>query len=82
MNAMHGNEQMQETFCAKVWQYFCKHNIFETIHTSSSLTSWWSMINKKTDKFYGFMAKNWSKESKWCDWPNEGINYITTVSKY
>lgn len=57
VDPMHGNEQKQETFTAKVWQYFFMHNKYGTKHSSSSLKSRWSTINRKTSKFCGFMAK-------------------------
>ena len=57
MDAMHGNKQKQETFCEKVWQYFCKNNTFETTHSSSPLSSRWGTINRETSKFVGFIAK-------------------------
>ena len=52
-----GNEQKQETFTAKVWQYFCQHNTYGTKRSSSSLKSRWSTINRETSKFCGVMAK-------------------------
>ena len=54
---MHGNEQKQETFTAKVWQYFCMHNTYGTMRSSSSLKSRWSTINREISKFCGVMAK-------------------------
>ena len=52
-----GNEQKQETFTAKVWQYFGQHNSYGTKRSSSSLKSRWSTINRETSKFCGVMAK-------------------------
>ncbi|KAL4632553.1 hypothetical protein ACB092_04G059600 [Castanea dentata] len=57
VDPVRGNEQKQETFTAKVWQYFCMHNTYGTKRSSSSLKSRWSTINKKTSKFCGFVAK-------------------------
>ncbi|KAL4593946.1 hypothetical protein ACB092_M005500 [Castanea dentata] len=37
VDPMRGNEQKQETFTAKVWQYFCMHNTYGTKRSSSSL---------------------------------------------
>lgn len=31
VDVVHSNEQKQETFCEKIWQYFYKHNAFGTI---------------------------------------------------
>nr|POE89554.1 hypothetical protein CFP56_02275 [Quercus suber] len=57
VDPVHGNEQKQETFTVKVWQYFCMHNAYGTKHSSSSLKSQWSMINRETSNFCGVMAK-------------------------
>jgi len=48
VDPMRGNEQKQETFIAKVWQYFCMHNTYGTKHSCSSLKSRWSIINRET----------------------------------
>ena len=57
MYAMHGNEEKQEIFREKVWQYFCENNTFGSTHSSSSLSSRWGTINRETSKFAKFMAK-------------------------
>ncbi|KAK9996683.1 hypothetical protein SO802_021369 [Lithocarpus litseifolius] len=61
VDPVHGNEQKQETFTAKVWQYFCQHNTYGTKRSSSSLKGRRSMINRETSKFCGVMAKIESK---------------------
>ena len=53
---MHGNEQKQETFREKNWQYCCQHNPSGTTRTIVSLSSRWGMINRETNRFCGFIA--------------------------
>ncbi|KAL0005197.1 hypothetical protein SO802_012758 [Lithocarpus litseifolius] len=57
VDPMHGNEQKQEIFTAKIWQYFCMHNTYGIERSSSSLKIQWSTINRETSKFCGVMAK-------------------------
>ena len=39
VDAIHSNEQTQNTFCQKVWEYFKEHNTFGAACTSISLIS-------------------------------------------
>ena len=57
VDAIHSNEQTQNTFHQKVWEYFTRYNTSSTTHIAISLISHWGMINEKTNKFCGCMAK-------------------------
>ena len=57
VDAIHSNEQTQNTFCQKVWEYFKEHNTSGTTYTVISLISHWRTINKETNRFCGCMAK-------------------------
>ena len=39
VDAIHSNEQTQNTFCQKFWEYFKEHNTFGAACTSISLIS-------------------------------------------
>ena len=56
IDVVHGNEQKQETFHKKIWQYFCQHSSSDTTRIGVSLSSRWGMINRKTSTFCGFIA--------------------------
>nr|POE79176.1 glutathione s-transferase t3 [Quercus suber] len=51
------NEQAQNTFHKKVWEYFMQYNTSGTTYTVISLLSRWGMISEKTNKFAGCMAQ-------------------------
>ncbi|KAL4598169.1 hypothetical protein ACB092_11G040400 [Castanea dentata] len=51
------NEQIQNTFHQKVWEYFTQYNKSGTTRTVISLLSRWGMISEMTNKFAGCMAK-------------------------
>ena len=57
VDAINSNEQTQNTFCQKVWEYFMQYNTSGTTRTVISLLSRWGMISEKTNKFVGCMAK-------------------------
>ncbi|KAL4604049.1 hypothetical protein ACB092_10G166500 [Castanea dentata] len=51
------NEQTQATFRQKVWEYFTQYNKSGNTRTITSLLSRWGLINERTNKFAGCMAK-------------------------
>ena len=57
VDAINNNEQTQNTFRQKVWEYFMQYNTSDTTHTVISLLSHWGMISEKTNKFAGCMAQ-------------------------
>ncbi|XP_050259048.1 uncharacterized protein LOC126704052 [Quercus robur] len=57
VDGIHSNEQTQNTFHQKVWEYFTQYNTFGTIRTAISLICRWGTISEKTNKFSGCMAK-------------------------
>ena len=57
VDAIHSNEQIQNTFCQKVWEHFKEYNTSGTACTAISLISRWRTINKKTNRFCGCMDK-------------------------
>nr|POF26580.1 glutathione s-transferase t3 [Quercus suber] len=57
VDAIHSNEQTQNTFRQKVWEYFTQYNTSNTTRTAISLISRWGMISEKTNKFTKCMAK-------------------------
>ena len=57
VDTINSNEQTQNTFCQKVWEYFTQYNISGTTRNVISLISHWGMISEKTNKFVGCMAK-------------------------
>ena len=56
IDAVHGNELKQETFCEKIWQYFYKYSPSSTTRTTGSLSSRWGTINRETSRFCGFIT--------------------------
>ena len=57
VDAINRNEQTQNTFRQKVWEYFMQYNTFSTTRTVISLLSRWGTISEKTKKFAGCMAQ-------------------------
>ena len=57
VDAINSNEQTQNTFRQKVWEYFMQYNTSSTTHTIISLLSHWGAISEKTNKFSGCMAQ-------------------------
>ncbi|XP_065629209.1 glutathione S-transferase T3 [Quercus suber] len=57
VNAINSNEQTQNTFRKKVWEYFQKYNTSGTTRTVVSLLSRWGAISEKVNKFAGCMAQ-------------------------
>ena len=57
VDAINSNEQTQNTFHQKVWEYFTQYNTYGTIRAVISLLSRWGTISEKTNKFAGCMAK-------------------------
>ena len=57
VDAISSNEQTQNTFRQKVWEYFMQYNTFGTTRTVISLLSRWGTISEKTNKFAGCMAQ-------------------------
>nr|XP_023873606.1 uncharacterized protein LOC111986212 [Quercus suber] len=57
VDAVNSNEQTQNTFRKKVWEYFQKYNTSGTTRTVVSLLSRWGAISKKVNKFAGCMAQ-------------------------
>ena len=56
VDAINSNEQTQNTFHQKVWEYFMQYNTSGTTRTVISLLSRWGTISEKTNKFAGCMA--------------------------
>uniref|UniRef100_A0A7N2QZ59 No apical meristem-associated C-terminal domain-containing protein n=1 Tax=Quercus lobata TaxID=97700 RepID=A0A7N2QZ59_QUELO len=57
VDAISSNEQTQNTFRQKVWEYFMQYNTSGTTRTVISLLSRWGTISEKTNKFAGCMAQ-------------------------
>ena len=57
IDAINSNEQTQNTFRKKVWEYFMQYNISGTTCTVISFLSRWGAISEKTNKFVGCMAQ-------------------------
>ena len=57
VDAINSNEQTQNTFRQKVWEYFMQYNTSGTTRTVISLLSRWGTISEKTNKFAGCMAQ-------------------------
>ena len=57
VDAINSNEQTQNTFRQKVWEYFMQYNTSCTTRTVISLLSRWATISEKTNKFAGCMAQ-------------------------
>ena len=57
VDAINSNEQTQNTFRQKVWEYFMQYNTSGTTHTVICLLSRWGTISEKTNKFAGCMAQ-------------------------
>ena len=57
VDVINSNEQTQNTFCQKVWEYFMQYNTSGTTRTVISLLSHWGAISEKTNKFAGCMAQ-------------------------
>ena len=57
VDTINSNEQTQNTFCQKVWEYFTQYNTSGTTRNVISLISHWGMISEKTNKFVRCMAK-------------------------
>ncbi|KAL0017290.1 hypothetical protein SO802_004359 [Lithocarpus litseifolius] len=56
VDATNSNEQTQNTFHQKAWEYFMQYNTSGTTRTVISLLSRWGVISEKTNKFVGCMA--------------------------
>ena len=56
-NAINSNEQTQNTFCQKVWEYFMQYNTSGTTRSVISLLSRWGAISEKSNKFARCMAQ-------------------------
>ena len=57
VDAINNNEQTQNTFRKKVWEYFTQYNTSGTTHIVVSLLSRWGAISEKTNKFAGCMTQ-------------------------
>ena len=57
VDAINSNEQTQNTFHKKVWEYFTQYNTSGTTRTIVSLISRWEAISEKTNKFAGCMVQ-------------------------
>ena len=57
VDAINSNEQTQNTFRKKVWEYFTQYNTSGTTRTVVSLLSCWGAISEKTNKFVRCMAQ-------------------------
>ena len=57
VDTINSNEQTQNTFHQKVWEYFMQYNTSGTTRTVISLLSRWGTISEKTNKFAGCMAQ-------------------------
>ena len=57
VDVINSNEQTQNTFCQKVWEYFMQYNTSGTTRTVISLLSHWGAISEKTNKFAECMAQ-------------------------
>ena len=57
VDGIHSNEQTQNTFHQKVWEYFTQYNTSGTTRIAISLICCWGTISEKTNKFSGCMAK-------------------------
>ena len=57
VDAINSNEQTQNIFRQKVWEYFIQYNTSGTTHAIISLLSRWGTISEKTNKFAKCMAK-------------------------
>ena len=57
VDVINSNEQTQNTFCQKVWEYFMQYNTSDTTRTVISLLSHWGAISEKTNKFAECMAQ-------------------------
>ncbi|XP_023873079.2 uncharacterized protein LOC111985658 [Quercus suber] len=57
IDAINSNEQTQNTFRKKVWEYFKQYNTSGTTRTIISLISHWGAISEKTNKFAKCMAQ-------------------------
>ena len=56
VDAINSNEQIQNIFHQKVWEYFMHYNTSDTTRTVISLLSRWGAISEKTNKFAKSMA--------------------------
>ena len=57
VDAINNNEQTQNTFRQKVWEYFTQYNTSGTTRTVISLLSRWGTNSEKTNKFARCMAQ-------------------------
>ena len=57
VDAINSNEQTQNIFRKKIWEYFMQYNTSGTPRTVISLLSCWGTISEKTNKFVGCMAQ-------------------------
>ena len=57
VDAINSNEQTQNTFRKKVWEYFTQYNTSGTTRTIVSLISRWGAISEKKNKFAWCMAQ-------------------------
>ncbi|XP_050264434.1 uncharacterized protein LOC126708621 [Quercus robur] len=57
VDTINNNEQTQNNFRQKVWEYFMQYNSSGTARTVISLLSHWGTISEKTNKFSGCMAQ-------------------------
>ncbi|KAL4615000.1 hypothetical protein ACB092_07G092600 [Castanea dentata] len=57
VDAIHSNEQTQNTLHKKVWEYFTQYNTSDTTRTAISLITHWATINEKTNKFCWWRTK-------------------------
>ena len=57
VDAINSNEQTQNTFRKKVWEYFTQYNTSGTTRIVVSLLSCWGAISEKTNKFVKCMAQ-------------------------
>ncbi|KAL0015928.1 hypothetical protein SO802_002997 [Lithocarpus litseifolius] len=57
VDVINSNEQTQNTFRQRVWEFFMQYNTSSTTRTVISLLSHWGAISEMTNKFAGCMAQ-------------------------
>ncbi|KAH7841549.1 hypothetical protein Vadar_031383 [Vaccinium darrowii] len=57
LDAVHGNDQKNQTFWKRVWECFHSNKTFVSERNETSLMHRWSNIQKLTNKFCGFLAQ-------------------------
>ncbi|XP_059435420.1 protein DEFECTIVE IN MERISTEM SILENCING 3-like isoform X2 [Corylus avellana] len=57
LDSMQGNEQNHTTYWRRIWEYFHENKTFISKRTQLSLLNRWSLINKSSAKFCGYLAE-------------------------